>query len=86
SLKTRRRKALEAVLSEVSYNVPGVGAMSPEAAREAVGEARQLEMLELEGKRKEELRQKALQMAYQKPGEVVQLLRAWMLKRKKSTA
>jgi len=85
-LKTRRRKALEAVLSEVSYNVPGVGAMSPEAAREAVGEARQLEMLELEGKRKEELRQKALQMAYQKPGEVVQLLRAWMLKRKKSTA
>jgi flagellar M-ring protein FliF len=85
-IKMRRRKALEAVLTEVSYNIPGVGTMSAEAAREAVDEARQLEMLELEGKRKEELRQKALQMAYQKPGEVVQLLRAWMLKRKKSTA
>ena len=85
-LKMRRRKALEAVLSEVSYNIPGVSTMSAEAAREAVDEAHQLQMLELEGKRKEELRQKALQMAYQKPGEVVQLLRAWMLKRKKSTA
>jgi flagellar M-ring protein FliF len=85
-LRARRRKALEQVLHEVSYGIPGIEGMSPEKAKHAVDEARELEMFELEGKRKDELRQKALQMAYQKPTEVVQLLRAWMLKRKKSTA
>lgn len=84
-LRMRRRKALEQVLTEVSYEMPRASAMSTEAQKQAVDEARELEMLELEGKKKEELRQKLLQMAYQKPNEVVQLLRAWMLKRKKST-
>ena len=85
-LRMRRRKALERVLTEVSYEIPGAAAMGAEAQKQAVDEAREIEMLELEGKKKEELRQKLLQMAYQKPNEVVQLLRAWMLKRKKSTA
>lgn len=78
-----RRRRLATVLSEAGYS-PGP-AVSIEAARAAVDETHTQEMLELEGKRKEELRQKALAFAYQKPEEVAQLLRAWMLKRKAST-
>jgi flagellar biosynthesis/type III secretory pathway M-ring protein FliF/YscJ len=54
------------------------------ATRQAMEEAQEEEMLELEGKRKEELRQKVVGMAHQKPGEMAQLLRAWMLKKKAS--
>jgi flagellar M-ring protein FliF len=79
-----RRRRLVAVLNEVGYRRAGP-AVSIEAAKAAVDEAHTHEMLELEGKRKEELRQKALAFAYQKPEEAAQLLRAWMLKRKVSS-
>lgn len=82
----RRRRKLTTALREVGYSGGGAAAMSLEVAKATVDEAHTHEMLELEGKRKEELRQKALTFAYQKPDEVAQLLRAWMLKRKASTA
>ncbi len=81
ALGRRRRRAVERLMGQVGFSSRE---LDMTATKQAMEEAQQEEMLELEGKRKEELRQKVVGMAYQKPGEMAQLLRAWMLKKKAS--